>query len=54
MINVSYWMAFDNHPAQPKELLKNPPASGTFSEWQIERAAGLARGLLLYKEQIDK
>lgn len=54
VINVSYWMAFDNHPTQPRELLAKPPAQGTFSDWQLRRAAGLARGLLLYKEQIDR
>ena len=53
VINVSYWMAFDNHPSQPSALLTNPPAAGTYSEWQIRRAALLTRGLLLYKEQID-
>ncbi|KAI9015355.1 acyltransferase ChoActase/COT/CPT [Hyaloraphidium curvatum] len=54
VINVSYWMAFDNSPLQPAALLANPPAAGTFSEWQLKRAANLTRALLVYKGMIDR
>jgi len=53
VINVSYWMAFTEHPMHPKELLSNPPPEGTFTPFQIRRAAGLTSNLLTYKEMIE-
>ncbi|KAJ3340802.1 Carnitine O-acetyltransferase mitochondrial [Gonapodya sp. JEL0774] len=56
VINVSYWLLFlQDHPNQPKELVRSPPKKGVVgTDWQIERAAGLVQNLLTYKEKLER
>ncbi|KAJ3416690.1 hypothetical protein HDV05_000520 [Chytridiales sp. JEL 0842] len=54
LINVNWWGQLVDHPDQPKELLKTPPAKGVLTEFQIKRAAGIISNLITFKQMLDK
>jgi len=57
LINVNWWLLGMNKPYHPKELLKvggDATKKGTFTKYQIQRAAGLINNYLNYKEALDK
>ncbi|KAJ3332561.1 hypothetical protein HDU93_009049, partial [Gonapodya sp. JEL0774] len=54
VINVSYFVTFMfDPPFYPKELRERPPAAGTFTDFQIQRAASWTSLMLDYKNLID-
>ncbi|KAI9021261.1 acyltransferase ChoActase/COT/CPT [Hyaloraphidium curvatum] len=54
VLNVSYYLTMLTEPSDyPKELRQEPPAPGTFSDYQVRRAAGWTSLLLDYKELVD-
>ena len=54
MINVNYWCEFIDHPKQPKDFLIKPPPKGTFTSFQIKRAAVLISNMLNFNDMLNK
>ncbi|KAJ1966660.1 hypothetical protein H4R34_006485, partial [Dimargaris verticillata] len=53
-INVSWWAQFADNPALGVLRDAQHPASGTFTEIQLDRASGLIQGLTLVNDALNR
>jgi carnitine O-acetyltransferase len=54
MININWWCLFIDHPKHDRLVLKKPPPKGVFTDFQINRAAGLITNFMNFKQFVDE